>query len=249
MKFRLSFALKPVGCLVFITALTFNEGLSQRMEYLVSLNSGLFSFGGATASKTTFFNFTEIASHHGYANNPYGRKSGFSYGLSVTAQRVTKGAFLYGADAGYESLASRITIVNSNLSSTTYRGKAILINRFVNLRPMIGKRFNLAEGIIADLLIGVDLAVGQSSEERVVLKSPQGPEIEASNDRHIPSTDVRPVLMVRTTFGRTGLNFGYARGTINYTEDIIGADREAKSRYFRIGLSYSFFQGAKSTGN
>ena len=74
-------------CKILLLILTLTKGYSQKTEIRVCLNSGLFSFDGKSAEANSQFNlFTN--SNSGYTNNPYGTKSGFSYGLSLNLQRV-----------------------------------------------------------------------------------------------------------------------------------------------------------------
>src|SRR5664280_1469919 len=60
-----------------LTALLTATVSGQTNEFSVQLSSGLFSFGGLSATKTSTIIFTQ----NSYTNNPYGRGSGFSYGF------------------------------------------------------------------------------------------------------------------------------------------------------------------------
>ncbi|HTN38033.1 MAG TPA: hypothetical protein VL053_13225, partial [Arachidicoccus sp.] len=84
------FMLAALLCTSILTA--------QKAELRANFNTGLFSFGGKDAANTSWIN-NETAT-----NNPYGRKSGLSYGLSLNVRKITPSRFLYGIDAGYEML-------------------------------------------------------------------------------------------------------------------------------------------------
>ena len=95
--------------LVIISFLILTNISGQNMEYGCSLNSGLFSYSGQSSVGTSFINIYDNTKT-GYTNNPYGSKSGLSYGLSFNIKRITKINFIYGLDIGLESLRSRVSI-------------------------------------------------------------------------------------------------------------------------------------------
>ena len=70
----------------------------QKNEYSLSLNSGLFSFGGNYAVNTTFINLAASPYSSGYTNNPYGTKNGIAIGLSGNFKHLTKQNFIFGFD-------------------------------------------------------------------------------------------------------------------------------------------------------
>ncbi len=94
--------------------------------------------------------------------NPYGRSSGFSYGLTAQAQRITKSRFVYGIQAGFESVASQVVITpvfGAFFIDTSGNSRAILRDQLINLHPFLGKRFD-TQRISLDATLGVDLVIG-----------------------------------------------------------------------------------------
>ena len=116
--------------------------LGQQRQFSFQLNSGLFSFGGSSASETSFFNVGDGNTISGYTNNPYGKNSSFSYGLGVQAQKITPKNFIYGLQLSYESLSSKLTIDNAygEITWTVEDGETVLTNNFINLFPSVGQR-------------------------------------------------------------------------------------------------------------
>ncbi len=212
----------------------------QKGQITFSVNSGLFSFGGATASSTSFMNISDVNSISNYTNNPYGNNSGFSYGLSVHLQQLTRTKFIYGLQLSYESLSSKLKIDNAygEITWTVRDGRTILTSNFINLFPSVGQRIKLFKGIDSDFLVGFDLGIGLSSKENYSLTTSQGQEISGSNERKIPNIDLRPRIEFINYYKKIGLSVGYSYGLTNYQSGLVGGDREAKGRYFRLGLIY-----------
>ena len=138
------------------------QAFGQKTEFSLSANSGLFSFSGQSASRTTFINYTE-STNSGYANNPYGSMNALCYGLSVNLKRVTKKKFLLGFDLGYENLRSKVAVTEiSDYTGTSNNmvdasGKTFLNNHFINLYPYWGYRFT-TQKLNTDLTGGFDIA-------------------------------------------------------------------------------------------
>ncbi len=236
--------MKSVVILTFILngiVTAFSYG--QSTEISAQAGSGLFSFGGGSATKASLITVSFDGSISGYTYNPYGRYSGFSYGFGAQVQRITKSTFIAGLQVGYESLSSKVKIVGA-YDATTYwalpmdDGKTILTNNFVNLNPFIGKRFELKSNVKIDLKFGFDFGVCLSSTEKYDITQAQDDHITGSVSRNKPNLDFRPRIEMVNYYKQIGFSIGYSYGLTNYTSGLDGADRVTQSRYFRLGLSY-----------
>ncbi len=69
---------------------------AQNTEFTVHLNSGLFSFGGNSATNSSIIIVSDVASVDNYTNNPYGTEKALSYGLAAQAQRITNRNLILG---------------------------------------------------------------------------------------------------------------------------------------------------------
>lgn len=227
--------------LIFIACVLIgNKSIAQKHQFSVHLNSGFFSFGGASASATSFLNVSDVSSIPSYTNNPYGTKSGFSYGAGIQYQRISREEIIYGIQLGYESLSSRIDLDHAagEFMWNVDDGKTILANTFVNVFPSLGKRINAGGNIDIDVLLGCDFGFGLASVEQYSVTNDQGLEMSGDYDRDIPTVDFRPRVEMINYFGNFGVSIGYSLGLTNYQAGLDGADREARSRYLRLGLSY-----------
>jgi hypothetical protein len=220
-----------------------HSGHAQSSELTVHVNSGLFSFGGASAEKHSFVSIGSSARPSGGTNNPYGRRSGGSYGIGLQFQRTTSVRFLFGVQIAYESLASRIDIDNvyGKVNWTVEEGSTRLRNQFVNFYPFAGGRLEIIEKLRTDIGLGFDLGLCLSSTEHGKIKISRGEVITTLMERSKPDIDVRPRVQLTNYYGRVGLSLGYALGLTNYTSRMIGANRTNESRYARIGLSYRLY--------
>jgi hypothetical protein len=212
----------------------------QQRQISFHLNSGLFSYGGSSASETSFINISDVSNISSYTNNPYGKNSSFSYGLGVQLQQLTRKNFIYGLQLSYESLSSKLTIDNAygEITWSVEDGQTILTTDFINLFPSIGQRVNLFKKVDTDFLLGFDLGIGISSKEHYNLTTSQGDQISGTNEKEEPPIDFRPRLDVVNYYKNFGLSIGYSYGLTNYQSDLIGADKEVYARYLRFGICY-----------
>lgn len=213
-------------------------GQSKQISFLAS--SGLFSFGGESASSTSFINISDVGNMPNYTNNPYGSNSSFSYGVGFQLQKLTSNNFIYGLQLSYESLSSKLAIDNAygEITWGVKNGKTILTNKFINLFPSIGQRIKIFNGFDSDLLFGFDFGIGLSSKEKYSVTSNQGHEISGTNEREIPKIDFRPRIEFINYYKNFGLSIGYSYGLTNYQGGLDGGDRVARARYLRFGLNY-----------
>lgn len=160
---------------------------SQKTEIGMSFNSGLFSFGGQSAVRTSFINYNK-QTKSGYTNDPYGSKGGLCYGFSGNIKRLTRKNFVYGIDIGFEQLRSKVSInqiiefpdSTSNYYSST--GRTFLNCNFINLNPFIGYKFGSGK-IKYEITGGFDMAYGLSTKEEGKAISTNGIEYSTAVDQ------------------------------------------------------------------
>jgi hypothetical protein len=214
---------------------------AQKTEVRISLNSGLFSFTGESAEKTSWINYDD-RNKRGYTNNPYGSRSGFSYGASVNVKQIVKRRLIAGLDLGYEILRSKISIngISGYTGTSTYQidatGQTFLSSNSINLNPFIGYRMNIKK-VNIDLTGGFDFAF--------INKINESGEAKADNlvyhtdvDRQTIKRDTRPRLQVSADYKRFGISLGKSFGLANYTEGRIGGTNLCYARITRLGFTY-----------
>jgi hypothetical protein len=223
-----------------ILAILTTETFAQKTEFSVQFNSGLFSFGGMNSTDNSFINIGDGISVLNSTINPYGKQSGFSYGFGIQIQRVNVNNLVFGLQTGYESLTSKVTIdfaATNPLKNFPAGSYTYLTNKFININPYMGKRYEILDGILTDIKLGLDFGVCLSIKEEFNLKSIQGDNVSGSLDIDKPQVDYRPRLEVVNYFRKIGLSIGYSYGLTNY-KSLYGSTMDVKSRYFRLGLSY-----------
>ena len=226
--------------LAIVAALSLTTSYAQKTEFSVSLNSGLFSFRGESAEKSSMFYYADEDQIR--YNNPYGLKSGLSYGASISIKRVTKTNVLVGLDAGYEILQSKIlihAITHSTYSSsfTPATGHTYLNSSFINVFPSGGYRF-LCRNINIDLTGGLDIGFCTDAKTKVSVEASNGEKYESTTKSKMISTDIRPRVQVSAYYKAIGVYAGYSRGLVNYKSDYWGGDSKAYSNMIRFGVTY-----------
>lgn len=228
---------------IFLFPILFSvQVFGQTTEYSVQLTSGFFSFRGPDASTSTSYNLNTTTS--GYANDPYGRMSAFSYGVDMQIQRVTKKYFIYGLQVGYESLASKIKIDDIvtpfmgayPVAPISKDSKTILTNQFFTLHPFIGGRLNIIKGIKTDLTAGADFAFCTSSEEHATVHTSLV-NFDTKLNRNKPHLDSRLRVDINNYYKHFGLTIGYSYGLTNYEAKMIPGGR-VYSQMIRLGLVF-----------
>ena len=230
---------------IFILIVLFSTQIfGQTTEYSVQLTSGFFSFRGRNAATSTYYITNDFSTLKGAADNPYGRLSGFSYGFALQAQRVTKWHFIYGLQAGYESLSSKARIddiatflmgpyLNISISRDS---KAILTNQFIIFHPFAGSRLNIIKGIKTDFTFGADFGFCTSSEETDIVHTDKG-NADMKSKLAKPKVDSRLRVDFINYYKRIGLTIGYSYGLTNYEAKMIPGGK-VYSQMFRLGLVF-----------
>jgi hypothetical protein len=227
--------------LLFPGLLFLSTLFAQETEFGLSLNSGLFSFAGRSATSTSAINSTTDISS--YTNDPYGSKVGWCDGLSADLKRVTRRRLLFGLSLGYEALRSELSLTSVNVFdgnlaySLTAHGHTALTSQFINFFPSIGYRF-LPGKLTVDLTGGLDLGYCLSAEENGEAQASNGATYTSSWDRKTISVDFRPRLQVSVGYHKTAVYIGYSDGLMNYMAGYIGGINDAYSRILRFGLQY-----------
>jgi hypothetical protein len=183
-----------------------------------------------------------------YTNNPYGSKNGLCYGISGNVKRVTKWNFIYGVEAGYEMLRSKVTINEISEHLTPYvlssqyaaTGKTNLNFSFINIQPFAGYRFMLRQ-VHVDITAGVDIGHCLKATEKGNAETENGRLYNTSVDRMTITTDIRPRAQVSAGYKRFGAYLGYSIGLKNYKDGYIGSTNESYSRILRFGVTYRLF--------
>lgn len=214
----------------------------QKTEYSAHFTSGGAAFRGASAQSESFINVSSIDASS-YTNNPYGKRPGFSYGLAGQAQRVTGKHNLWGAQAGYEVLQSRVKIIGvfeRSDAGTPATGHTTLASQFINVHPFFGHRFALP-AVDLDVTAGPEIGFLQDSREKTAAKT-TGREFAYHRNRNLPiTTDLRARVNVAAYYHQFGLTAGYSYGFSNYRQNYVGGStNELYTQVFRLGAAYRF---------
>lgn len=233
--------MKKFGFLILLSLFIIQCATAQNTEYSVHLNSGLFSFGGESATKSSIIIVSDIGSIDNYTNNPYGTESAFSYGMAAQIRRITGHKLLLGLQAGYEMLRSKVHIngVSGEYSVTpeVVDGHTVLSHGFMTLYPHLGKRFTFTK-VEADLVIGPEFGFNTVTREKGEANLGNNTTVETDTERNSPGTDIRITPSLTVYYNNWGISAGYSYGLHNYSADLIGGNRERYSRFFRFGITY-----------
>lgn len=221
-------------------SLTINFAYAQKWECLAKINSGLFSYAGKGAEKTSFLEYWQgDPSLYSYTNNPYGRKSGFSYGVGFNVQRVTSWHFVYGLDIGFESVQSKMPLSQTDMNGVLWSGRTLLRTDFVTGSPHFGFYWNI-KSVRMDLSIAGDFVKYLSeAKENAKIESAGGKNISAKGNRENPTLDSRTSYQLTVFKNRLGLSLAYAKGLNDYNSGWLEGDgHQIFSRYLKIGFQF-----------
>jgi hypothetical protein len=239
--------MKALPLLLLFTAFVVSS-YGQKVEYAVQLNSGLTSFRGASASKSTTMSSYTTDRSFSYTHSPYGNRFALSYGASVQLQRVTIRNALLGIQLAAETLRTRIDIDGVSIASAPHdsffnyqvaTGKTILINNNLNLQPYLGFR-KKAGAFDLDFTFGTDVAYHLKRKEKGKATATDGSEHSTDTDKSVSdlNLDVRPRVGLTAYHNLLGVSASYALGLINYLSGYDGGSPEAFTRVVRIGVLY-----------
>ncbi|QNF33307.1 hypothetical protein HUW51_11415 [Adhaeribacter swui] len=215
----------------------------QSLEFSAQVNSGLSWFGGGSAASRSFIIVSDVANSANYTNHPYGKMPGVSYGVSAQVQKITSKNWLFGAQAGYEVLRSKLKV--NEISSfaarviTITEGQTVLRNTFINTHVFFGRRLHRGNWDI-DVTAGPEMGLGQNSHENGFATENNGNKYISNLDRTHLKTDWRARLQVAAYYRKIGLSLGYAHGLSNYQSNLEGANFKTYARITRLGVIYRF---------
>jgi hypothetical protein len=163
-----------LALLLFITSISFG----QQLEYSVHLNSGLFRFAGKGTTHSTGLILGNSQSDIPFTYNPYGDKAGLCYGLAAQLQKVNSQNLIFGLQAGYETLSSKVKLRYAytplySSQDPPITGETVFRHAFINAYPFIGKRV-VFDKVNLDLNMGLDLGFGLSSLDKCDATSDSG---------------------------------------------------------------------------
>lgn len=227
--------------LLLLPFIFISTAFGQSTEFSVHLNSGLFSFGGESATANSIIIVSDVASQGNYTNNPYGTNKTLSYGLSAQFQRITNYKLIFGLQSGYEVLRSQVKIddVSGEFPDppSSASGQTIFKNGFISLYPNIGQRFNF-KNLDIDLTIGPELGFNVVSREKGEATTNNDIVIETDRERNGLDTDYRLRSSLTIYYKKWGISTSYSYGLSNYSSDLVGANKEQYSRFLRFGVTY-----------
>jgi hypothetical protein len=214
------------------------------MEYLVGVNTGVFTLHGPSTEKTSSINTYSHSPEKGYTNNPFSSNWGGAFGISGQVQRFTKGRLVFGLGAGYERMQNNMEIdriygnygPNGNMPVAA-KGRSTVTYQFFNVNPFIGYRFAL-DCLQLELTAGADIATPLKAHEKGEATDHNGNSVKTSLDRSLDITDLRQRLQATAYYKKTGLAVSYSSGLSNYLTGWVGGTNLAFSRVLRIGLVY-----------
>lgn len=225
---------------------------AQHTEIRVFLDSGLFSYAGDGATDSSEME-VNTNTHEGFVDNPYGTRSGLSYGLSIDARYVTEKKSIFGVSLGYQILRSttdievirgdfEVTIggISGNVNRELANGKTHLTNYTINLFPYYGHRFNTNARPV-DVLLGVDVGYILGTTNKGSVDGISEGTFTTDENFFTESFDFRPRLQISTDYKKFGVYVGYSFGLVNFkapSEYFFEDFGEAKTRMIRFGLSY-----------
>ena len=236
--------------LTFLSFFVLMHLSAQNIELSVQANSGLFHYSGNSAVSTSAI-YQGSTPQQNYTNNPYGGKNGFSYGGDIQAQYVSKNGFIWGLQAGYEVLRSKLDVIGYNPitfylspgpNSIGYqipvKGQTFLQDQDIDFNPYIGYRLLIGK-IKLDLMPGIDLGFDMNSYDKGKATDNDGTVYRTDLKLLNPPTDVRFKLGVAATYKRFGITAAYLHGLTNlYKNTTVNGSDDAHSELLSFGITY-----------
>ena len=238
------------------------HAFSQTGEWTFHAGSGMFGYhfspadSGPVEPYYSMLNirFADLAGYRNvYANNPWGRRSGFSFDISAGYKWITVRNLITEFGIIGESRQSVKTInwirdINTTMLLPS-SGKAILTNQMIGLSFFTGKRIPLKNRAASlDLMVGADVlgqfGAAHQHSNAVVLSTGQPMSVNTT-DSKLPGNekiDVRLRVKVQYILKHWGIDLGYALGIVNEQAETdiptFGARSGSYSRYISGGILY-----------
>jgi hypothetical protein len=243
--------------LTLLSTFLLTQLYAQGYEFSVLANCGLFHYSGNNTVSSSFFNGAVAGSKAGYTNNPYGNENAFSYGADFQAQHVAASGFIFGLQAGYDVLRSKVDITSvytSNSGVIFYninggqadennpptKGQAYLQSGDINLNPYVGYRFRI-KNVKIDLLPGIDMGFNVNTHEYGKATDNSGNVYKTDLDRGKMTADFRLQFGTAVWYKRFGIMANYAHGIVNFSSDLLNdspTTYTTNSNVFRFGIIY-----------
>lgn len=221
---------------------------AQKLEVTAGVYGTTLQFAGKSTEATSFISYNNSGTGSiSYTNNPYGSKRGYGYGAQAEV-KILLASFIVGWQAGYERLSSKTDITSVTVSQTVggvytsqsyaATGKTNLDIDAINMSPFIGYRVPLPF-IKLDVIGGLEMGVITSAKENGKAEAADGNTYTSDKDRRTIKQDTRIRYGLAANYYRLGAFAYESFGWSNYKDGYVGpGPHEAKSRVFRVGLSY-----------
>jgi hypothetical protein len=218
----------------------------QSIEFSGRATAGFSEFrGGTTTTTTPIVTTNDGTSESSRAFNPYGKKMGVGFGVSVRAQRVGKAGLLTALDLGFDWMQARADVSSlyyntaTSSSARTASGTVRLYTPAITAFGGVGWRL-AGEKLALDALVGPELAyVFNAHEKGDGTASVNGNW--TSDATRIPDSrlDFRLRGDLTVWRSRAGLTFSYSNGFANYQPATAATTSpDASVRLLRVGLAY-----------
>ncbi|RZK53051.1 MAG: hypothetical protein EOO59_12910, partial [Hymenobacter sp.] len=147
------------------------QAFGQTIEFSGRANAGFSEFrGNSSTTSTTVVTTNSGTSESTRAVNPYGKKLGTGFGVSVRAQRVGKTGLLTALDLGFDWMQARtdVNFIYYNSSSSYSRSATGTVRLYTPcLTAFGGVGWRLAgQKLALDALVGPELAYVLDAREK-----------------------------------------------------------------------------------
>lgn len=228
--------------LVWLLQLPISICYGQATEVSVQASSGFAFYGGKSASSTTAVLINDTPKPLYWVYLPYGKQSGFSYGFSIQAQRVSNGNLVFGIKGGYDKL-STVSHFDSYQtmggSRNVMNGTVKLQNNLVQVNPYFGYRLpgksthlDMTAGINASWIMKSAYTISYDDQSDFFDRKEHNPYIYTKIDLGL-------TVGLAVGYKRIGVSASYFHGLVNYLRMRDSASNvQIYSRYLRFGVFY-----------
>lgn len=234
---------KLITSLIVLLIASISYGQYYEPNFSVFTNA--FTFKGESVNTNTPAYIGTNNVH--YTTNPYSSSLGFGYGVSYGYSYVGRSRVFGGFDIAYEHYQNQKTIdqiILDNYSDTLIMeadGKIKFSHGTINSYFYTGYRLAFNDDFHIDFTGGIDLGIIIDSKEKGEVTANNGNTYEIDRKVKRAVVDYRPRVQVRANYRNFALFGAYSHGLNTYVRDDgnmpIG---EAKSRLFRVGLTFTF---------
>jgi len=240
--------------LTLFTFLVLSQLHAQNIEITALANMGLFRYTGNYTTSTSFINGGTAGAKAGYTNNPYGNKFAFSYGAGLQAQYVGRTGFIFGLQAGYEILRSKVDLTDvyifgvyeatgnyyNQASPTPVKGQTYLQSQDINFSPYIGYRLKIKK-VKIDLMPGFDFGFNVNTHEYGKATDNGGNVYQTDLDRGKFPADFRISFRAAVSYNKFSVTTGFVQGLTNFSNHLLNDSPTpyyTHSQLISLGLAY-----------